>query len=275
MESNAQIRRFSSIDRFTHIFLIVTFMLLAITGAAQTFWAAEWATPLKSLFGSYQQLREIHIITGWAMTIGFVVHIVYVLVRLDWSRPVESLIGPDSLVPVWRDFKEFFQRLLWFVGMSKNTRFERWTYYEKFDYWAVFWGVPILFFTGLLLIYPLTASQLLPGWTINVAQLIHRAEAVLAVTYIVLIHIMVGHFRRNTFPLNETMFSGSVPLAHLEDEKPDWVARLKASGEIASMVMTAPAIWFRIVYFVFAYLIIALGLFLLISAWPYSHLLHI
>lgn len=275
MEASTHILRFTRMDRFTHIFLIITFMLLALTGAAQTFWFTEWAEPLKWLFGTYEQLREVHIVTGWIMTIGFLLHIALTLVRLDWNHPVKSLIGPDTLVPVWRDFKEFFQRLLWFTGLSKNTRFERWTYYEKFDYWAVFWGIPILFFTGIILIYPIEGSRILPGWTLNVAHLVHRAEAVLAVTYIVLIHIMVGHFRRSTFPLNETMFSGSIRLDHLEEDKPDWLARLRASGQLATMVIAAPAIWFRILYFLFAYAVIALGLYLLISSWPFAHLLHI
>ncbi|TNF91964.1 MAG: DUF4405 domain-containing protein [Gammaproteobacteria bacterium] len=275
MEASMHIRRFSRMDRFTHLFLIVTFMLLAVTGAAQAFWFSEWTEPLKWLFGSYQQLRDVHVITGWIMTIGFVVHIALMLIRVDWHHPIEALIGPDTLVPVWRDFKEFFQRLFWFVGLAKNTRFERWTYYEKFDYWAVFWGIPILFFTGLMLIYPIESSRLLPGWTINVAHLVHRAEAVLAVSYIVLIHLVVGHFRRSTFPLNETMFSGSVQLDHLQHEKPDWVARLKTGGQLATMAVVAPAIWFRILYFLFGYAVIAIGLYLLISALPYSHLLHI
>lgn len=26
----------------------------------------------------------------------------------------------------------------WFVGKGPRPIFERWTYYEKFDYWAVF-----------------------------------------------------------------------------------------------------------------------------------------
>ena len=140
---------------------------------------------------------------------------------------------------------------------------------------AVFWGIPILFFSGLMLIYPLQASGVLPGWTLNVALVLHRAEAVLAVTYIILIHIVVGHFRRSTFPLNDVMFSGSARLDRLEEEKPDWVQRLKSGGQLAGLAVTTPALWFRILYFLFAYAIIVLGLYLLIAALPYRHLLHI
>jgi thiosulfate reductase cytochrome b subunit len=224
--------------------------------------------------GGYDQVMAIHIVSGWAMTIGFVVHILWVLARVDWRHPLRSLFGPDSLVPKWRDFKEFGQRFLWFLGLAKAPRFERWTYLEKFDYWAVFWGVPLLFFTGLMLQYPIESSQLLPGWTLNVALVLHRAEAVLAVTYIVIIHLIFGHFRRSTFPLNEAMFSGSVPIGHLEEEKSDWVSRLRSEGRLAAMSVRAPILWFRALYFLFAYGVIVLGVYLIVRAIPYSDYFH-
>jgi cytochrome b subunit of formate dehydrogenase len=153
--------------------------------------------------------------------------------------------------------------------------FERWTYLEKFDYWAVFWGIPLLFVTGLMLQYPIDTSHLLPGWTLNVALVVHRAEAVLAVTYIVIIHLVFGQFRRSSFPLNDAMFSGSVPIQHLETEKPDWGSRLRREGRLAALSVRAPALWLRALYFVFAYAVIVLGLYLVLSALPYRDYLHV
>lgn len=274
MEASIRVSRFTRIDRLSHVFLIVTFMVLAFTGAAQAFAETAWGRQLLWAMGGYHQVKDIHIIAGWAMTIGFVVHIVLVLSRVDWRHPWRSLFGPDSLIPKWRDFKEFVQRFLWFFGLGKAPRFERWTYLEKFDYWAVFWGIPLLFITGFMLQYPLDTSYLLPGWTLNVASLLHRAEAVLAVVYIIIVHLLFGHLRRSTFPLNDAMFSGSVPIDHLQEEKPDWVARLKDEGRLAAMVVAVPAAWFRIVYFVFAYGIILSGVYLVLSSLPYSRLLH-
>ena len=274
MEASVRIRRFTGIDRLTHIFLIITFMILAFTGAAQAFYETSWGQQLVWLMGGYQQVKSIHIFTGWAMSIGFIIHIVVTLSRINWRHPWHSLFGPDSLVPTWRDFKEFGQRLMWFTGLGKAPHFERWTYLEKFDYWAVFWGIPLLFITGIMLVYPVDSSHLLPGWTLNVAILLHRAEAVLAVVYIIVIHLLFGHFRRSTFPLNDTMFSGSAPVGHLEDEKPDWVTRLRDEGRLLALVVATPVIWFRVLYFVFAYAIIILGVYLIFSALPYSNLLH-
>lgn len=274
MEATVRVRRFTGVDRLTHLFLIVTFMILAFTGVARVLMDTDWGRQLIWLMGGYEQVMTLHIASGWAMTIGFVAHILLVLARVDWKHPLRSLFGPDSLVPKWRDFKEFGQRFLWFLGLAKAPRFERWTYLEKFDYWAVFWGVPLLFFTGLMLQYPIESSQLLPGWTLNVALVLHRAEAVLAVTYIVIIHLVFGHFRRSTFPLNEAMFSGSVPIGHLEEEKSDWVSRLRKEGRLAAMSVRAPVLWFRALYFVFAYGVIVLGVYLIVRTLPYGDYFH-
>jgi len=101
---------------------------------------------------------------------------------------------------------------------------ERWTYWGKFDYWAVFWGLPLLAITGLMLIYPMVASRLVPGWALNVAALLHRAEAILAVAYIFIVHFFIGHLRPSSFPLNEGMFSGTVTLENAMEERsqPGW-----------------------------------------------------
>jgi cytochrome b subunit of formate dehydrogenase len=117
------------------------------------------------------------------MMVGFAIHTVYLLTRINWRTPVKSLFGEDSLVPNFADLKQFGQRVLWFFGLGSHPRFGRWTYWEKFDYWAVYWGLPLLAITGVMLMYPLVTSRFVPGWSLNIAALLHRAEAVLAVTY--------------------------------------------------------------------------------------------
>ncbi|MDH3637684.1 MAG: cytochrome C [Gammaproteobacteria bacterium] len=275
MDTAPRIRRFTGPDRSMHLWLILTFMVLAVTGTGRMFFSTDWGQALLALFGGYDSATRIHIWAGWLMTGGFVVHIVVMLTRIDWRHLGRSLFGPNSLVPVWRDLKEFGQRFAWFFGLAKSPRFERWTYWEKFDYWAVFWGVPLLFISGLMLIYPVETSRLMPGWVLNVASLIHRAEAILAVSYIVIVHLLIGHFRRSTFPLNEAMFSGSVPVEKAEEEKLDWMNRLKRENSLEQLSASAPATWYRVLYFLFGYAVIILGLYLLIAGGYYSQFIQI
>jgi hypothetical protein len=109
-----------------------------------------------------------------------------------------------------------------------------------------------------------------PGWSLNVAALLHKAEAILAVTYIFIVHFFVGHLRPTCFPMNEVMFSGGLPLEEALEEKPAWVARLKAEGKLESATANPPELWFRVVYFVFGYGALGFGLYMLINGLIYS-----
>jgi len=165
---------------------------------------------LNVIFGGYETSLLIHKRIGILMIACFVIHTLYLLSRINWKDLGTSVFGPDSLVPNLQDFKHLWQRTLWLFGLGSPPKLGRWTYWEKFDYWAVFWGMPLLAITGLMLMYPLLTSRFMPGWILNVAALLHRAEAILAVTYIFIVHFFIGHLRPSSFPMNEAMFSGSV-----------------------------------------------------------------
>jgi cytochrome b subunit of formate dehydrogenase len=163
------------------------------------------------------------------------------------------------------------QKIRWFFGLGPPPAFDRWSYWEKFDYWAVFWGLPLLGITGLLLMYPLATSRIMPGWVLNVLILLHRAEALLAMLYIFIIHFTIGHFRRGMFPMNECMFAGSVELEKEMEEKPLWIARLQVEGRLEEAVVPAPPRWYRILYLVFGYTALAVGLYLLFNILLYRN----
>jgi hypothetical protein len=130
--------------------------------------------------------------------------------------------------------------------------------------------MPLLAITGLMLMYPLLTSRVLPGWTLNVVALLHRAEAILAVSYIFIVHFFIGHLRPSSFPMNEAMFLGTVPLEEAMEEKPRWVERLKKEGKLEYSRANPPARWYRITYFVFGYMAIVFGIYLLINGIIYS-----
>ena len=112
------------------------------------------------------------------------------------------------MVPTWRDVREFSATMTWFFGRGPRPRYGRWTYWEKFDYFAVFWGVMIIGSSGLLLWFPEFFTHVLPGWTINVATIIHSEEALLAAGFIFTIHFFNGHLRPEKFPMDPVVFTG-------------------------------------------------------------------
>ena len=263
MNDQVRIIRFKVIHRLFHLFIMVTFLIQAVTGLGRLLYPTTWGKALTNFFGGYESVRTIHIRVGVVMLLGFGVHIVYILLKVEWKALRQSLFHPDSLVPRPRDAIHLGQQVRWFFGLGPPPAFDRWTYWEKFDYWAVFWGMPLLGVTGLLLMYPLFTSYFLPGWVLNVTLLLHRAEALLAMLYIFIIHFTVGHFRHGMFPMNECMFAGSVELEEVRREKPLWIVRLEEEGKLADAMVPAPAPWFRVAYFIFGYLALATGLYLL------------
>ena len=133
---------------------MITFLLQTATGFSRLYITTAWGKKINAVFGGYDTSLLIHKWVGVVMMVGFVIHTVYLLTRIDWRTPVKSIFGPDSLVPNLADLKQFGQRVLWFFGLGSHPRFDRWTYWEKFDYWAVYWGLPLLAITGVMLMYP-------------------------------------------------------------------------------------------------------------------------
>jgi cytochrome b subunit of formate dehydrogenase len=199
------------------------------------------------------------------MVCGFLLHLLYLVVTIDWRRFPGSILGRDSLVPHPRDIKEFFLHIGWFLGLNKAPQFDRWGYWEKFDYWAVFWGMVIMGATGLLLAYPLAASRIMPGWGLNVAFWIHRIEALLAMAHVFLIHFFIAHLRRHNFPMDRAMFEGSVDLEATRHERPSWIARLKDADMLESFLVPQAKIGRQAIFYLFGYAAVAIGVFLLIG----------
>lgn len=265
MNNEIRIIRFSIFDRLFHIFIMVTFLIQSATGLWRLLYTTRWGQGVVNCFGGYDRACAIHNTVGIIMLCGFVAHIVYVLAKVEWQTWRQSLFDPDSLVPRRADVIHLGQKIRWFFGLGPPPAFDRWTYWEKFDYWAVFWGLPLLGITGVILMFPIAMSRIMPGWVLNVLILLHRAEALLAMLYIFIIHFSIGHLRRGMFPMNECMFSGSVKLATEQEEKPLWIARLQEEGGLEQAMVAGPPPWYRVTYFIFGYLALAAGLYLLIN----------
>jgi cytochrome b subunit of formate dehydrogenase len=113
-----------------------------------------------------------------------------------------------------------WQSIRWFFGRGPRPHYGRYTYWEKFDYFAVFWGVFVIGSTGLMLWFPELFTVIFPGWTINVATIIHSDEALLAVAFIFTIHFFNTHFRPDKFPMDPVIFTGRVGVEELKHDKP-------------------------------------------------------
>ena len=253
--------RFDPITRQLHFFLILSFFGLALTGMALKFSYMPWAQWLAHQLGGFSAAGNLHRICAVIMLLDFVVHLGVVVSRKRASGQSwwKLLTGTASLVPNLTDLKEFFQTLRWFFKRGPQPHYGKWTYWEKFDYFAVFWGIAIIGSTGLMLWFPEFFTRFLPGSLINVATIIHSDEALLAVGFIFTIHFFNTHFRPEKFPMDMAMFTGRTPVEELKTERPRYYEELSATGELDKQLATQAPKEFRFWAAIFGTIALVVG----------------
>jgi cytochrome b subunit of formate dehydrogenase len=258
-----QVRRFNVPWRIGHLLFAVSLMLLTLTGMPLFYPDAPWAAWLMQALGGPHVAGLIHRVNAVIFAGVFFWHLGYIAVRLWRARKTFRWFGPDSLIPNWQDMKDIVAMFKWFLGMGPRPVFDRWTYWEKFDYWAPFWGVTIIGVSGLIMWLPELFGAFLPGWVFNVAAIFHGEEAFLAVVFLFTVHFFNNHFRPEKFPLEIVMFTGSMSLEHFRREHPLQFQRLAASGELKQYLVDAPSAPMTFGSKVLGFTLIAVGLTLL------------
>ena len=241
-------RRFAPIERVMHSALMLTFVGCALSGLPLLFSDRPWAVTLAKTLGGFQGAGLIHGICAVVMIIVFVSHVVRVFAKaFTGGNALNVFWGPDSMVPQLQDGIDLVNSFKWFVGLGPRPQFDRWTYWEKFDYWAVFWGMAIIGGSGLLLWFPMFFAKLLPGWIFNIASLVHGEEALLAVCFIFTFHFFNGHLRPDKFPMDTVIFTGRISEHEMKHERAVQFERLAREGRLAGDEAPPPsneARWF-------------------------------
>jgi len=227
-------RRFNRYQRTLHIVMMISFFILALTGMALKFSYMGWAQGVSWLLGGFGSMGVLHRLGAVTLVIVFFIHLWSVWKRkkqtgVTWLQMIN---GPDSIMFNLRDIQEAFQSIRWFFGLGARPKYGRYTYWEKFDYMAVFWGVLVIGSTGLVLWFPEFFTHVIPGWFVNVATIIHSDEALLAVGFIFTIHFFNTHFRPDKFPMDPVIFTGRVTVDELKYDKPDEYRYLVETGKL-------------------------------------------
>jgi cytochrome b subunit of formate dehydrogenase len=252
--------RFDRANRLLHGLLMFSFLGLAFTGLPLLFSTTAWAARLARVFGGFHVAGSLHRTFATIMIGVFLTHLGRLGSRLFLQKDLSVLWGPGSMVPQPRDIFELIAHMRWFVGLGPQPRFDHFTYWEKFDYWAVFWGMGIIGGSGLVLWFPELFAHLIPGWMFNIAMLIHGEEALLAVGFIFTIHFFNGHLRPEKFPMDSVIFTGRVTRLEMEEERPEEQERLAREGRLANLAVDAAPHWVYVVARLVGGTAVALGL---------------
>ncbi len=233
----AYVVRFDAHQRIQHILMIGSFLALVVTGFPQKFPSIELFQWLMDVMGGIQTVRLVHRIAGGIMIFDGIYHMAYI----SFTVLVLQRTGPLQMIPNVKDVKDAVRTVQYFLGMSlQPPKYGRFSYLEKFDYWAVFWGMAVMGGSGLIILFPLLVTRVLPGQIIIASFRAHSDEALLAMTWIAVVHIFYAHLAPRVFPMNMSMFSGRVPVCRYREEHPLEYAQLVDSGKVLLAPPDAP-----------------------------------
>jgi cytochrome b subunit of formate dehydrogenase len=227
-------QRFSALNRLLHFTMIVSFLALAATGMVLKFSYTPWSQIISSLMGGVDNAGLLHRFAATMLFGVFFAHIIDLTAKKknEYASWKAMLFDKDSMIPNKKDWKDIKDSIKWFLGKGGRPNYGRWTYWEKFDYFAVFWGIFVIGGTGLTLWFPVLLTKIIPGSFINVATIIHSDEALLAAGFIFTVHFFNTHFRPEKFPMDTVIFSGQMTIEELKLERPAEYNALVENGEL-------------------------------------------
>ena len=238
-KKHRQIQRFTRLNRILHILMIVSFLTLAMTGMTLKFSYTGWAVVLSKFFGGFESAGYLHRFAAVTMIGVFITHIIdlFRLKKKEFGSWMKLLKSENSMLFNKKDLHDFTGSLKWFLGKGERPEYGRWTYWEKFDYFAVFWGMVVIGSTGMTLWFPEFFTHFVPGWFINVATIVHSDEALLATGFIFTVHFFNTHLRPEKFPMDIVIFSGRMPLEEFKLDRPEEYRKLVESGELEKYIV--------------------------------------
>jgi len=223
-EEEIKIIRFSVLQRLLHLMVMVGFFGLALTGFSLKFSHQPWAQWVVGILGGPGW-------TGYWHRFWAVITYSAVVIHLGWLIYFKavlkgSLTGPQSAFPRAKDARDLVHHVNYFFGKEKPPAFNRFTYWEKLDYWAMLGGMNTMGLTGLVLWFPVFFTGFLPGVLVNVARVLHLYEAILAVALKFVVHLATAHLRPEIYPADKSIFTGRTSLEKIRREHPgEWEER--------------------------------------------------
>lgn len=220
--------RFSVNQRLQHIFMFVPFIILVLTGFPIKFPDSNFWSWVMNAVGGIENARIVHRVAAAVMIADFAFHVMYIFYNLIRKRPALDKL---YLVPNKKDAQDIAKNIRYFLFLSEERpKFHKFSYIEKFDYWAVFWGMFIMAGSGLVLWFPVAVSQILPGVVIQIAYIAHSDEALLAFLAIAIWHFYNVHFNPRIWPANKVWYKGTLTEAEMEHEHPLELEEIKAQA---------------------------------------------
>jgi cytochrome b subunit of formate dehydrogenase len=224
-EPQAFVLRMSLFERWQHALLATSFIVLVYTGFALKFpesWPFAWMVALEK---GYALRGWVHRGAALVMLLACLLHLAYLPTRRGRAHLL-------AMLPRLSDVTEVLQNLGYLLGLRREMpRFDRFSYIEKMEYWAVIWGSIIMAATGFALWFQTGAMRYLPKWALDLATIVHYYEAWLASLAILVWHFYFVIFNPDVYPMNWTWLTGKISEEMLRHEHPREYERMGGPEE--------------------------------------------
>jgi cytochrome b subunit of formate dehydrogenase len=258
-EKQKKYPRFRIGAQIEHIILLVSFTILAITGLPQKYAETSIGGSMIDVMGGIETIRIIHRWSAFVLIAGSIYHLMTGAYRF-YVKHERMRILPDK-----KDLFDVMDTVLHNIGFKdEHPKMRKFNFGEKFEYWAVVWGIGVMAITGFMLLNPIATTSVLPGQFIPAAQSAHGWEAVLAASAIIIWHlynVLIKQF-------NPSMWTGKLPQDQMEEEHQLELERLEAGGSPWTRVY-GPVLQHRRRNFIIASVILG-GLFLAFVIWIFT-----
>ena len=211
-------------ERLQHGTLILSFVTLVITGFMLKYPDAWWVGPIRSISPSVFEIRSLlHRVAGLLLLLAGAYHLYYILAVPRGRQLVRDL------VPKLKDLHDAIGVAKYNLGLtSVKPQFDRFSYVEKSEYWALVWGTIVMGVTGFILWFDNRFLGLLGKRWWDVAGTIHYYEAWLATLSIIVWHFYFVIFNPDVYPINLAFLKGTITEEEMHDEHPLELQRIKA-----------------------------------------------
>jgi cytochrome b subunit of formate dehydrogenase len=218
--------RLSKALRIQHFVVLATTIILFLTAWPLLSPQSPAAQAFTHALGGAKSIAWIHRIAGLTMISGFIYHLFYLY------QQYRKGYRKFPLMPEWKDLQDMVNIGLYFLGIrAEKPQFKQFAFYEKFEYWAVCFGSGMMGATGLILMFPILVSRLLPGRAISIATVIHWSEALLAAVVLMIWHFYNVHMKPGIFPMNWSWLTGRMSTHQYEEEHAAHVEELRKEGK--------------------------------------------
>ena len=217
-----QVRRMRTHEVWQHTFIMLSFIVLAISGFALRF-SEAWIT---DLFFGWERGFELRGLIHRISAVVFIFTILWHLVFIIFSQRGKTFF--KDMWPNMLDFVQFYERIMYNLGRrDKTPQFKRFSYIEKAEYWALVWGTAVMIITGIFLWFDNYFSLFLPKGFLDVSLVIHYWEAWLATLAIGVWHLYSTLFNPHVYPMNTSWLTGKMPEEMYKHEHPEYLEEAK------------------------------------------------